>query len=58
MNLNQKIELLNRNLARHDVIIALTTKKLNCDEDIRECDVCIGLDYAIAYVKSQLEPED
>jgi hypothetical protein len=56
--MNQKIELLNRNLARHDVIIALTTKKLNCDEDFRECDVCVGLDYAIAYAKSQLEPED
>jgi hypothetical protein len=56
--MNEKIQLLNRNLARHDVIIALTTKKLNCDEDIRECDVCVGLDYAIAYVKSALEPED
>ena len=56
--MNQKIELLNRNLARHDVIIALTTKKLNCDENFRECDVCVGLDYAIAYTKSQLEPEN
>lgn len=56
--MNDRINLLNRNLARHDVIIALTTKKLKCDEDIRECDVCVGLDYAIAYTKSALEPED
>lgn len=57
--MNKKIELLNRNLARHDVIIALTTKKMNCDETEKTfCDVCYGFDLAIAYVKSQLEPED
>ena len=56
--MNQKIELLNRNLARHNIIISLRNKKLECDEDMRECDVCVGLDYAIAYAKSQLEPED
>jgi hypothetical protein len=56
--MNARIELLNRNLARHDVIIALSTKKMTCDEDLRECDICLGLDYAIEYVKSKLEPED
>jgi hypothetical protein len=56
--MNEKINLLNRNLARHNIIIALLNQKLECDEDLKECDVCVGLDYAIAYVKSQLEPED
>jgi hypothetical protein len=56
--MNQKIELLNRNLARHNIILALMTQKLECDEDLKECDVCVGLDYAIEYAQGQLEPEN
>jgi hypothetical protein len=56
--MNKKIELLNRNLARHNIIIALMNQKLECDEDLKECDVCVGLDYAIEYAQGQLEPED
>jgi len=48
---NTRIELLNRNLARHNIIIALMNQKL-------ECDVCVGLDYAIEYAQGQLEPEN
>lgn len=56
--MNEKINLLNRNLARHNIIIALMNQKLECDEDLKECDVCIGLDYAIEYAQGQLEPEN
>lgn len=56
--MNKKIELLNRNLARHNIIIALMNQKLECDEDLKECDVCVGLDYAIEYAQGQLEPEN
>jgi hypothetical protein len=56
--MNQKIELLNRNLARHNIIIALLNQKSECDEDLKECDVCVGLDYAIEYAQGQLESED
>jgi len=56
--MNDRIQLLNRNLARHNIILALMTQKLECDEDLRECDVCVGLDYAIDYAKGQLEAED
>jgi hypothetical protein len=56
--MNEKIELLNRNIARHDVILALLKSKANCDEDAKECDVCVGLDIAIGIVNSQMEKED
>jgi hypothetical protein len=56
--MNQRIELLNRNLARHNIIIALMNQKLECDETEKECDVCVGLDYAIEYAQGQLEPEN
>jgi hypothetical protein len=55
---NTRIELLNRNLARHNIIIALMNQKLECDETAKECDVCVGLDYAIEYAQGQLEPEN
>jgi hypothetical protein len=30
--------------------------KINaCDEDAKECDVCLGLRYAINFIDSQLE---
>lgn len=56
--MNEKIELLNRNIARHDVIIALINKKIKCDEDLIPCDVCLGIDFAIAVVKEQMENEN
>jgi hypothetical protein len=56
--MNERINLLSRNIARHNIIIALMNKKLACDETAKECDVCVGLDYAIEYAESQLEPEN
>ena len=56
--MNEKIELLNRNVARHNIILTLLDKKMKCDEDLIECDVCLGIDYAIAVVREQLENED
>lgn len=57
--MNEKIELLNRNIARHDVILALLEAKRNCDETEKTfCEVCYGFDLAIKIVNKQMENEE
>jgi hypothetical protein len=55
--LNDKIEMLIRETERWKIITDIQSKISNCDEDIRECDVCVGLQYAINAVKLRLENE-
>jgi hypothetical protein len=53
-----RIEMLSRNLARHQIIISLLSKKQKCDESEKPCDICYGFDLAIKLVQDQLEPEN
>jgi hypothetical protein len=56
--MNEKIEMLTRELERHNIIGELLTSIRTCNEDKdRECDVCVGLRYAINIVKRRLENE-
>lgn len=56
--MNEKIEMLTRELERHNIIGELLKSIRTCNEDKdRECDVCVGLRYAINIVKRRLENE-
>ncbi len=56
--MNEKIEMLTRELERHNIIGELLTSIRTCNEDKdKECDVCVGLRYAINIVTRRLENE-
>lgn len=54
--MNERIELLTRNIERYKVIIDLRKSIETCNEnkDVN-CDVCVGLQYAINIVERRLE---
>lgn len=49
--MNDRIEYLVRKLERGKVISNLYSAILACDEDEEECDVCLGLKYAIERIE-------
>ncbi len=51
MTAKEKIELLTRKHERGLVISNLYSAILACDEDADECDVCLGLKYAIQRIE-------
>lgn len=51
MTTDEKIEYLIRKLERGKVISNLYQMLQNCDEDASECDVCLGLRYAIGRIE-------
>lgn len=51
MTTDEKIEYLIRKLERGKVISNLYQALQNCDEDARECDVCVGIRYSIKIVE-------
>ena len=55
--MNDRIEMLTREVERWAIVVGLQDKIAKCDETERECDVCVGLRYAIDFVKSRMENE-
>lgn len=55
--MNERIEMLTREVERWKIIQDIQESIRTCNEDIRECDVCVGLQYAINIVKRRLENE-
>ena len=53
--MNDRIEMLTREVERWQIVIALQDKIATCDEDERGCDVCVGLRYAINTIKDRME---
>jgi len=54
--MNDKIELLTRNIERLQTILSIRSSMAKCDEDKdKECDVCVGLQYAINIIERRLE---
>ncbi len=51
MTAKEKIELLTRKHERGLVVANLYQALLNCDEDQKYCDVCLGLRYAIRRIE-------
>jgi hypothetical protein len=49
--MNDRIEYLIRKLERGKVISKLYQAILECDEDAQECDVCLGIKYAIGRIE-------
>ena len=55
--MNERIEMLNREIERWAIVLDLQKSISTCNEDAKECDVCVGLGYAINIVKRRLENE-
>ena len=55
--MNEKIEMLTREVERWKIIGDLRESMRTCNEDIKECDVCVGLQYAINIVTRRMENE-
>jgi hypothetical protein len=53
--MKDQIEMLTKDVARHEIVIALWDSIIKCDEDSRECDVCEGLRMAIKIAESKLQ---
>jgi hypothetical protein len=51
MNVLDKVEMLSRKSERLVIIVNLQNAIKNCDEDNGECDVCLGLRYAIRRIE-------
>jgi hypothetical protein len=55
--MEDRIEMLTREVERWKIIIEIQNSIATCNEDIRECDVCVGMKYAINIIKRRLENE-
>ena len=55
--MNERIELLTRNIERYKIILDLRKSIETCNEDQKECDVCVGLQFAIAIVERRIEKD-
>jgi hypothetical protein len=56
--MNDKIEMLTREVERWAIICDLQKSISTCNEDPdRDCDVCVGMRYAIDIIKRRLENE-
>ena len=53
--MKDQIEILTKDVARQEIILALWDSIINCDEDSRECDVCEGMRMAIKIAGSKLQ---
>ncbi len=55
--MNERIELLTREVERWGIVIDLQKSIDTCNETAHDCDVCVGLRYAINIVKRRMENE-
>jgi hypothetical protein len=56
--MNQKTEMLTRELERWKIVVELQRSISACNETAKdECDVCVGMQYAINIVKRRMENE-
>lgn len=56
--MNEKIEMLTREVERWTIITEIQNSISTCNEDThKSCDVCVGLQYAINIIKRRLENE-
>jgi hypothetical protein len=56
--MNDKIEMLNREVERWAIISELSNSIATCNEDpANDCDVCVGMRFAINIIKRRLENE-
>ena len=55
--MNEKIEMLTREVERWSIICDLQKSISTCNEDAKDCDVCVGMKYAINIIKRRLENE-
>jgi hypothetical protein len=56
--MNEKIEMLTREVERWTIITEIQNSISTCNEDTHKpCDVCVGLQYAINIIKRRLENE-
>ena len=54
--MNEKIEMLTREVERWTIITEIQNSISTCNEDTHKlCDVCVGLGYAINIIKRRLE---
>jgi len=54
--MNEKIEMLNRELERWNIITEIQNSISTCNEDTHKaCDVCVGMQFAINIIKRRLE---
>jgi hypothetical protein len=56
--MNERIEMLTREVERWAIICDLQKSISTCNETERECDVCVGMQYAIDIIKRRLENEN
>jgi len=58
--MNEQIEMLTREVERWKIIQDIQKSMASCNEDthLRDCDVCVGLQYAINIIKRRLENEN
>jgi len=56
--MNERIEMLTREVERWKIIQEIQNSIHTCNEDVKECDVCVGLQYAINIIKRRLENEN
>jgi hypothetical protein len=54
--MNEKIEMLTREVERWAIICELQKSIQTCNED-GDCDVCVGMQYAINIIKRRMENE-
>jgi hypothetical protein len=55
--MNDRIEMLTRELERWGIICEIQNSIATCNETERECDVCVGMRYAINIIKRRMENE-
>lgn len=53
MEILDKVEMLSRKSERYSIVAELRQMLLNCDEDSGECDVCLGIRYALARIEKE-----
>jgi hypothetical protein len=56
--MNERIELLTREVERWKIITEIQKSIATCNEDNSNCDVCVGMKYAINIIKRRLEDEN
>lgn len=55
--MNDRLEMLTREVERWKIVIELRESMRKCNETERECDVCLGMQYAINIIIRRMENE-
>lgn len=54
-NVSERLEMLNREIERLHIIVELRNSIKTCNETERDCDVCVGMQYAINIIERRME---